>query len=285
MKREVTAYLDRIGWSGELRQDLPTLAALVRAHRYAVPYETLDLWFRREFSLAIPAIYDKLVTRRRGGYCFELNGLFAWLLRELGFNVREYFGRWLLGEDEEVPMRRHRVICVALPGHPNQLVDVGIGLPFMFSPLDFAFAVPQNRDGRVYRVVRDPVQASIVEFQAPDGWKRLFSFDTTPQLEHDFDYAHWWCRTNPASSFLSRVWVYLPRPDGSAKALAFDDKDEFKGWRQLVYCSREANGENLKIPIGGPEHLCSILLEHFGIREDLQDILNPGNRVNIAVTS
>ena len=59
MKPEVERYLERIGWRGELWQDMPTLAALVRAHRYAVSYETLDLWFRREFSLAIPAIYDK----------------------------------------------------------------------------------------------------------------------------------------------------------------------------------------------------------------------------------
>ena len=264
MKREVELYLDRIGWRDGVRTDLPTLAALVRAHRFSVPYETLDLWFRREFSLEVPAMYEKLVTRRRGGYCFELNGLFAWLLGELGFNVREYFGRWLLGEDEAVPMRRHRVVCVALPGRPNAIVDVGIGLPFMFSPLEFVFDRPQTRDGVVYRIVRDPVLVAVVEYLAAEGWRRLFSFDTTPQQPHDFDYAHWWCRTNPASSFLLRVWVYLPGPDGAARAIALAD-DGTGGWRGLVFCDRTAAGAIVKTKIADATHLSAVLRENFGI--------------------
>ena len=252
-----------------MRCDLQTLAALVRAHRFAVPYETLDLWLRRDFSLEIPAMYEKIVTRRRGGYCFELNGLFAWLLRELGFNVREYFGRWLFDEKEAVPMRRHRVICVALPGRPNAIVDVGVGVPFMLSPLDFAFDVSQRRDGRIYRIVRDPVLAAVVEVLSPDGWMRLFSFDTTPQLEHDFDYANWWCRTNPASSFLSRLWVYLPGSDNSARVIAIAD-DGTGGWKSLVYCERKATGEVSRTKVADAGHLADILRERFGIDDDWQ---------------
>ena len=102
------AYLGRIGYRGGREPNAVNLAALVRAHRLAVPYETLDLWRRRRTTLQLEEIYDKIVTRRRGGYCFELNGLFAWLLLELGYNVREYAGRWLLGQPpSSVPMRLH----------------------------------------------------------------------------------------------------------------------------------------------------------------------------------
>ena len=264
MKAEIQAYLDRIGWTGEVRLDIRTLAALVKAHRCSVPYETLDLWFRRDFSLEPAEIYDKIVTRRRGGYCFELNGGFSWLLRGLGFNVREYFGRWLYGEDEPVPMRRHRVVCVALPDRSNAIADVGIGLPFMFSPLDFVFDTPQSCDGQLYRIVRDPVLAAVVECRLGGKWTRIFSFETTPQQTHDFDYAHWWCRTHPKSSFLSRFWIYLPRPDGTARAIALSD-DGTGGWKDLVLCVRTVKGELVKTKIADAAHLSAVLLENFGI--------------------
>ena len=89
LEMDVEAYLERIGYCGGREPTAANLAALVKAHRFAVPYETLDLWRRRTTTLRLEEIYGKVVTRRRGGYCFELNGLFAWLLRELGYNVRE----------------------------------------------------------------------------------------------------------------------------------------------------------------------------------------------------
>ena len=96
---KVEDYLVRIGYRGGRGPNVANLAALVKAHRFAVPYETLDLWRGRHVTLATEEIYDKIVTRSRGGYCFELNGLFTWLLREFGYNVRECFGRWHFGED------------------------------------------------------------------------------------------------------------------------------------------------------------------------------------------
>lgn len=263
---EAGAYLARIGWSGEIRPDARTLAALVRAHRFSVPYETLDLWHRRSFTLDLEAIYDKIVVRRRGGYCFELNGIFAWLLREVGFNVREYFGRWLLGEDEAVPMRRHRVICVALPDGPNRIVDAGIGLPFMFSPLEFVFDVPQLLDGRIYRIVKDPVLTCVVQVQTTEGWKNLFSFDTAPQLPIDFEYANWWCQTNPQSSFLAKVWVYLPQKSGCAKAISFE-KDEESHENALQFAYFDEQGKLVKRVLADEDELQQVLKEHFGIVE------------------
>ena len=267
-------YLSRIGWTGGVpRPDVATLAALVRAHRFSVPYETLDLWRRRPFSLGLDEMFDKLVVRRRGGYCFELNGLFAELLRAVGYNVREYFGRWLLGEDESVPMRRHRVVCVALSGGPNRIVDVGIGLPFMFSPLSFVFDVPQALDGKVYRVVRDPVLVCVVQVRAHDGWKNLFSFDTAPQLPIDFEYANWWCRTNPGSSFLSKVWVYLPQKEGGARAISFE-KDDETGANALFFAVVDGSGRIEKRRLAGDEDLRTVLKDRFGIVENPADDCN-----------
>ena len=112
---DVEAYLERIGYRGGREPNAENLAALVAAHRFTVPYETLDLWRGRHVTLAEEALFDKIVTRRRGGYCFELNELYGYLLRALGFHVRDCFARFLAGETE-LPMRRHHVLLVNVPG-------------------------------------------------------------------------------------------------------------------------------------------------------------------------
>ena len=245
----------------------------MKAHRLAVPYETLDLWRRRPTTLATEALYEKIVIRRRGGYCFELNGLFAWLLRELGYNVREYFGRWLLGDDTAVPMRRHRVVCVALPTGPNKIVDVGIGLPFLFSPLDFAFGLIQTHNGRRYRIVRDPTLKAVVEMEAKGSWTRVFTFDTEPQLPIDFEYAHWWCQTHPDSKFLSGLWVYRPFADGRSVSISLEDDPERpgSGVKAPVLARFDGHGGIVQTPLRGETDLAAALLADFGIVEPCSD--------------
>ena len=265
------AYLGRIGYRGGREPNVANLAALVRAHRLAVPYETLDLWRRRRTTLRMEEIYDKIVTRRRGGYCFELNGLFAWLLRELGYNVREYAGRWLLGEPpSSVPMRRHRVVCVAIAGVPNQIADVGIGLPFMLSPLDLVFDVPQVRDRRRYRIVRDPTLGAVVELAAKDNWTRLFSFDTVAQSPVDFEYAHWWCQTHPDSSFLSGLWVFRSLSDGGSVSISLEEDLERPGCGEkvLVQARYDGRGGVAKTILRDETALAGALAAEFGIVEE-----------------
>src|SRR4051794_11559758 len=84
---DVTAYLQRIGYSGALTPDANTLRELQRAHLFAVPFENLDIGWRREIRTDQQAFVRKIVQERRGGFCYELNGAFAWLLEALGFRV------------------------------------------------------------------------------------------------------------------------------------------------------------------------------------------------------
>src|SRR5260221_12505984 len=84
---DVAAYLERIGYTGPLAPNAGALRALHVAHLYTVPFENLDIGLGRPLSLELPALFDKIVTRRRGGFCYELNGLFAWLLQSLGYGV------------------------------------------------------------------------------------------------------------------------------------------------------------------------------------------------------
>ena len=266
---DVKAYLSRIGYRGGTEPTAANLAALVRAHRLAVPYETLDIWRGRHTTLATDELFDKIVTRRRGGYCFELNGLFAALLRELGYNVREYFGRWHFGEEAAIPKRRHRVPVVALPGHPNVIADVGIGLPFLTGPLDLVFAVPQQVDGKTYRIIRDETLSAVVEAKRRDGsWTRLFSFDTAPQLPIDFAYVHYWCETHPTSVFRRGLSAFLPNADGSYRAIAMEPDAETGEPVPTLHLAPADGGVPVKRALHGEAALAATLKEHFGIVED-----------------
>jgi N-hydroxyarylamine O-acetyltransferase len=84
---ELSAYLERIRFGGAVRPDLATLKAVHRAYQYAVPFENLDVLLRRPVALNLEANYDKIVRQRRGGRCYEMNGVTGWALKEMGFEV------------------------------------------------------------------------------------------------------------------------------------------------------------------------------------------------------
>src|SRR5215207_9409581 len=118
-------YLQRIHYQGTLNPTPETLIALQRAHLFAIPYENLDIHRGGTLSLDMETIFDKLVTQRRGGWCYEMNSLLAWALRELGFDVT------LLSSDVVNEMMGdgaggdHLVLLVKLDR--PYLADVGFG--------------------------------------------------------------------------------------------------------------------------------------------------------------
>ena len=123
---ELSSYFDRIGYSGPKEVDLATLDALMRAHAAAVPFENLDVQLGRPISLAPDAVFDKLVTRRRGGWCYEQNGLFGRALAALGFDVRRVAAGVMRTARGDAALGNHLTLIVTLEGRP-WLVDVGFG--------------------------------------------------------------------------------------------------------------------------------------------------------------
>ena len=123
---DLSAYLDRIGYAGPLRPDLETLHALHRAHLLAIPYENLDVQLGRRVTTDPADAYDKIVRRGRGGWCYEMNGLFGWALGEIGFSVTQMAGaanRELLGD---TVTGNHLVLLVDI-GAERWIADVGFG--------------------------------------------------------------------------------------------------------------------------------------------------------------
>jgi len=123
---DLKAYFGRIGYVGEPKADLATLHALHRAHLLAIPYENLDVQLGRPVGLDAQAAFDKIVTRGRGGWCYEMNGLFAAVLEEIGFKVTRVAGAVMREAMGDLVLGNHLVLIVSVDGEP-WIADVGLG--------------------------------------------------------------------------------------------------------------------------------------------------------------
>jgi N-hydroxyarylamine O-acetyltransferase len=123
---DLQAYLDRIGFAGVPRADLETLRALHRAHSFAIPYENLDVQLGRPVSIDPADAFEKIVRRRRGGWCYEMNGLFGAVLQDIGFKVTRLAGAAMRQDRGDEAIGSHLVLLVGLADGP-WIADVGFG--------------------------------------------------------------------------------------------------------------------------------------------------------------
>lgn len=119
-------YFDRIGFGGGAKPDLPTFRALHRAHAQSIPYENLDVQLGAPVTREIGAIFDKIVRRRRGGWCYEMNGLLGWALEEIGFDVDFLAGGVTRDINGDAVVGNHLVLLVGVDGR-KWVGDVGFG--------------------------------------------------------------------------------------------------------------------------------------------------------------
>lgn len=209
----VQAYLQRIGYTGGLARNAATLAQLQELHLHHVPYENLDILQGKPISLEIEALYHKIVTRRRGGYCFELNALFGWLLRQLGYQVADHVGRFWRDEPNPPPKRRHHVLKVEVEGN-SYLCDVGVGGIVPKRPLLIADGATQEQDGEIYRLRRDEAYGWFVDEQKRGDWHPIYSFTEEPQLPKDYVMASFWCEHAPDSIFRQQAMLAIRTREG-----------------------------------------------------------------------
>jgi N-hydroxyarylamine O-acetyltransferase len=171
------AYLQRINYAGSLDTDAETLRRLHLAHLQTVPFENLSIHSHEPIVLADEALFEKIVVRRRGGFCYELNGLFAALLRELGFDVKMLSAQ-VAGADGGVsPDFDHMALLVAGEGH--WLADVGFGDSFL-APIRLDDLSVQVQGERAYRILRDGEFLTLRQRSDAGEWKAQYRFTLTP---------------------------------------------------------------------------------------------------------
>ena len=201
---DVDRYLERIGFEGNVRLDLATLTALQRAHLTAVPFENLDIVAGVPVSTALSWSVPKIVERRRGGWCFELNGAFGELLRALGFDMTWIGAAVLL--DGPTTMIDHLAIEVQLD--EAFLVDVGFGDSFVL-PLALNRPGPQDGGNAEYEFLASPEGTTLAEIvdgvpAARYRFKRvaheLIDFEAASRSLRENPDKHW--RTKPFATRL-----------------------------------------------------------------------------------
>ena len=211
---DVKAYFDRIGLV--LPENAQPTSELLKkihfAHCCTVPYENYDMMRGIPTTLEAEGLLDKIVNRRRGGICFELNGALALLLRELGYGVTEYASRYLRGEPAP-PMRRHRVLRVqAVDG--CWLCDVGIGERAQREPIQLVEGLVQKQYGETYRLRKDGFLGWVLEDLHKGIWADFYSFTEEPQMVEDYVALNFYCEKHPDSPFNKEEMFALKTAEG-----------------------------------------------------------------------
>ena len=213
-KMKVEKYFKRIGLEmpETIVPDGELLKKLHFAHCTTVPYENLDIIRGIPLRLDDEGLYQKVVEEGKGGYCFELNGLFAWLLRELGYKVTEYASRYLRGESS-IPMRRHRVLRVeATDG--VYCADVGIGEVCPRYPLKLIEGLEQPQFDECYRFDKDEFLGWVLMDLYKGQWRQFYSFTEEPQLPQDYVALSCYCEKHPDSPFIHAEMFSLKTATG-----------------------------------------------------------------------
>ncbi len=206
---EIDAYLERIGYRGSREPTAETLRQLHRAHLLAVPFDTLDILLGRPIVLSPPSFYDKIVSRRRGGFCYELNGLFAWLLEQLGFKVVLLSAR-VFATDEPGPEFDHLVLLIET--EERLIADVGFGDSFL-DPLRLDGGATDAQQDGPYRLTESNSEM-VLERRTESGWKPKYIFSLTPHRLAEFTAMSQYHQTSPESPFAGKSVCSLTTPQG-----------------------------------------------------------------------
>lgn len=210
---QAQAYLDRIGFKGEHVCSKEALDELVLCHQCSVPFENLDIiWDLAPIKLDTPSLYDKVVTRRRGGFCFELNGAFVLLLRALGYDAYSCYCRTANGRTEFGNLA-HRGVVVRLDGKVY-ICDVGLGGPMA----SFAVEVSperQTKNGETYWV-EELAENWLLQMRLDSSGNpsTVIVFALQPFLQKDFEPLCNHMLSSPGTSFKKNTIVNLRTRDG-----------------------------------------------------------------------
>jgi N-hydroxyarylamine O-acetyltransferase len=252
---DLDAYCARIGWSGPRTPSLDTVAAVLHAHMAAIPFENLDVLLGRAVRTDLESVAAKLVTARRGGYCFEHGTLFQAALRALGVAATAHAARVLLIVPKAEAPRTHMFLTVTESGR-TCVLDPGFGGPGPLVPVPLVDGGEARHGRDVHRLVRRDGEW-VLEGLVNGAMTALWTTSLEPQFPVDFALANHYVSTFPESPFVTRLMIRALTRDGRVSAMNRDVtvlRDGVADRRQLA--DRAA--------------LRALLTTHFGF--DLPDV-------------
>jgi N-hydroxyarylamine O-acetyltransferase len=249
---DLDAYFRRVGYDGPREPTLEVLTRLQGLHPQAIPFENIDVLLGRGVSLEPAALQAKLIEGRRGGYCFEQNGLFKRVLEALGFAVEGRIARvvWNAPPDAPTRPRTHKVLSVTIDGR-SWLADVGFGGCVLTAPLRWALDAEQETPHDRYRLRQDGEEV-VQEVWREGEWRPTYRIGGGAQAAIDYELANWWTSTHPTSHF--RAMLIATRIEGDARFALLNDR--------LTVRTKAGERERRTLDASGVEHA---LRDTFGL--------------------
>jgi N-hydroxyarylamine O-acetyltransferase len=242
-------YLKRIGFSGDPKADHGTLRSLMLRQLFSVPFENLDVQAGKIVSLVPEDIVEKIVQRKRGGYCYEVNGLFAMALQAMGIPYQFVAARPMF-----YPMRRpktHMAVVATVEGK-KWLCDLGFGSYGIREPLSLGqLGVPVRQGHDEFKLTKINEREYLFEAKVDGEWKNQYSFDLYEPEWIDFAPANYLNSTHPEAVFVQKHLIIQHTEDG--RKVLFGDT------LKII-----SNGQTKTQPVT-PDSLKALLLEHFAL--------------------
>ncbi len=245
------AYLRRIHYEGPRQPTIDVLRNFHRAHMLSVPFENLDIPAMRPIILDTERLLYKVVDLHRGGFCYELNGAFTWLLRSFGFEVNMLSARVARKDGTSSPEFDHMALEVRDEASNSWLADVGFGDCFV-EPLSLTRPTESEQMGKTYRLLENG-DGLLLQRKSPEkDWAPQYQFTRTPhQLEEFAPMCHFH-QTSPESSFTQRRLCSMATADG---------RITLEGMRLIT----TQNGMKAETEVADEEEYRRVLREKFGV--------------------
>ncbi|MFN2499524.1 MAG: arylamine N-acetyltransferase [Pyrinomonadaceae bacterium] len=250
---DIKAYLERINYSGSLAPTAATLRALQVAHLLTVPFENLSIHAGQAILLEDDALFTKIVTNRRGGFCYEANGLFAALLRALGFDVAMLSAQVANAAGEYGPAFDHMTLMVPL--EQRWLADVGFGDSFR-EPLLLDEQGDQQQGNRGYRIIQDGKHRILLQREAGEEWKAQYRFTLQPHAYTDYAEMCHYHQTSPESHFTRGRICSRATEDG---------RITLSDMRFITTSNSGGSQGRQERTLASEEEYAGVLREHFGV--------------------
>jgi N-hydroxyarylamine O-acetyltransferase len=248
---DLSAYLARIGYDGPRAPTLETLRAIQLLHPQAIAFENLNPLLALPVKLDVESLQQKLVRSRRGGYCFEHNGLLFQVLRALGYRVSGLAGRVVWNNPTDtIPPRSHMILRVELD-EGIYLADVGFGSS-PTAPLRLAPDVAQETPHESFRLVKNDGVYTL-QCNLKGQWTSFYMFDLQEQAPVDYQVANHYVSTWPTSHFVTSLIAARATADGRY------------GLRNNRLSIHRMNGESEQRVLTSAAEISAALKDLFGV--------------------
>lgn len=253
MKIDLENYLHKIKYTGPREATIDVLRELHLLHPLRIPFENLTPFFHEPVEIEESALSSKMITGERGGYCFEQNLIFMWVLKHFGFNVTPLMARVIWNQPvENITARSHMLLKVDI-GKEAYIADVGFGGMTLTAPLKLITEIEQETPHEKFRIIAEESSFRLEGFTAAN-WKHTYRFNLEEAKMVDYVVSNFYVSTFPSSHFRSQLIAAKPFEGGR---FALNNR---------TFSTYELNGKIEKRTLVDAAEAMAVLESVFGIR-------------------